>query len=443
MLASIKTQVNQFQQWLLSELDKQVGIGQRIIWRVFRIAYALGKDIASGQLTLRAMSLVYTTILSVVPLLALTFFLLKAFNVQERVAPMLQQFFEPMGAKGMEIYQNVMQFVENMNVGLLGGIGLAMLLYTVLSLIHKIEEALNMIWFAPGPRSMVRRFSNYLSAVFLGPLVMMLAVSVTAATKNLEFIQFLIEMEPFGSVYLFLTKLIPYLTVIMGFFFFYLLIPNAKVRVSSAAVGAIVAGVAWQMMSLAFTAFVVSSTRYDAVYSGFAVGIVLMIWLYLNWLILLLGASIAFYFQKGNYVCQYKDAHASPELAEALALNIMMDVGKAYDEQSPPISQEMVESIPHVPGVMCRQIVDRLIASGLLLRVGEEGEQLGPARSTDKIMLEDIYRAVREDTFEMQKRLVLHDAVAANLKSAQQGLNAALEQKSLRSMIEGNTRHES
>lgn len=436
MFEFINTQKIRLENWLLSELSDGAAPLQATLWRLLRICYAVGRDIALGKLTLRAMGLVYTTILSVVPLLALTFSLLKTFNVQARFEPMLRQFFEPMGEKGMEIHQNVLQFVENMNVGVLGAIGLAVLFYTVMSLIHKIEEALNMIWYAPGPRSMARRFSNYLSAIFLGPLVMMLAVSLTAASRHLPFVNSLLSIEPFGTLFLLLAKLTPFFAIILGFFFFYLLMPNARVRPLSALMGALVAGVVWQLMSLAFTSFVVSSTRYDAVYSGFAVGIVLLIWLYLNWLILLIGSSIAFYFQHGNYITRHHNVELSPELSEQLALKVMVAAARAYENNQTPLSQNDIESIPFIPGILTRKVIDRLIEARLLLLVGEDSEHLAPARSTDRISLADIYRAVRADQYDLHRHLQVSDAVRQRSETLNESLYQELEKTSLRSLSE-------
>ncbi len=435
MLESLNTQKSRIENWLLSEYAGPPKSLNKVAWQTLRIAYAVLKDIAQGDITLRAMSLVYTTILSVVPLLALSFSLLALFNVQDQFTPMLYQFFEPMGEKGLEIYENVLQFVSNLKVGVLGAVGLVMLLYTVLSLIKKIEEALNSIWYAPGPRSLARRFSNYLSALFLGPIVVMMAVSLTAATSSLGVVQTLADIEPFGSLILILTKLAPLFTIVMGFFFFYLLMPNAQVKISSALIGASVSGLAWQVMSLAFARFVVSSTQYDAVYSGFAVGIVLLIWLYMNWLILLLGSSIAFYYQHGNYVTKHDKVEATPELAEELAVKVMMDVARAYDIKQEPLEQSVIEAIPFIPGILTRQVIDRLIDARLLLLVGDKCEQLAPARSTDMIFLSDIYKAIRSDRYELHQHLNVDSALRDQTQQVNELIDQAMGKVTLRSMV--------
>lgn len=434
MLMAVKTHKEKLESWLLAPEQNTQVWPLRVLWRVLRIAYAIARDIMAGAVTLRAMSLVYTTILSVVPLLALSVTMLKAFNFQDRVGPMLYDFFEPMGEKGLEIHSNVMQFVDNMKVGVLGAVGLAMLLFTVMSLIQKIEEAFNTIWHAPTSRSMAQRFSNYLSAVFLGPIIAALAVSLTAATMSLSLVQDLAAIEPFGSLIYALSKAAPFAVTVFGFFLFYLLMPNAKVHIKSAMVGALVSGVSWQMMSVAFAKFVVGSTQYDAVYSGFAVGIVLLIWLYANWLILLLGSSIAFYHQNGHYVTRFRDEDMAPELREAIALKVMYEVADRYDNSDSAISSEDVERVAGVPGTMIRKVVSELIQAGLLCLAGDKSEHLVPARSTDMITLEQVYQAVRHDHRDLLERVPLSEQVQGHRQAVNESLQAQLSNVTIREL---------
>jgi membrane protein len=140
-----------------------------------RLAIVLVRDLAQGQLTLRAMSLVYTTLLSIVPLLALSFSVLKAFGVHNQAEPMLRKFLAPLGEKGEEVSHQIIGFIQNMNVGVLGSVGLALLLYTSVSLIQKIEESFNHIWHISHARNLGERFSRYLSVLLVGPILLFLA----------------------------------------------------------------------------------------------------------------------------------------------------------------------------------------------------------------------------------------------------------------------------
>jgi hypothetical protein len=166
--------------------------------RLARLAIVLFRDLAYGQLTLWAMSLVYTTLLSFVPLLALSFSVLKAFGVHNQIEPMLERLLAPLGASADEISPRIIEFVDHTNVGVLGSAGLALLLYTVVSLVQKIEESFNFIWHIAEPRSITERFSLYLSALLVGPILIFAAVGITAATLNIEVVREVLALEPIG-----------------------------------------------------------------------------------------------------------------------------------------------------------------------------------------------------------------------------------------------------
>ncbi|MFT7374222.1 MAG: membrane protein, partial [Oleiphilaceae bacterium] len=325
-MSKLQEKISALESWVLDPPDKTLTKSGLVLRRILRIAFAVIRDLINGQLSLYAMSLVYTTILSIVPLLALSFSVLKAFNYQDNFTPLLYSILEPMGDKGQEIYQSILGFVDNIKVGVLGIVGFVLLFYTAISLVQKIERAFNTIWLAPQLRSIGDRFSQYLSVILVGPVLIVAAISVTASTMNSSLVHTLAAIEPFGSLIIVLTKLTPFLMIIGAFTFFYTMMPNTKVKFTSALWGGVIGGCAWQASSLIFTAFVVNSTKYDAIYSGFAVGILLLIWLYMNWLILLLGSSIAFYHQHGNNITRSSEFEASPVLLEKVGLEVMVHI---------------------------------------------------------------------------------------------------------------------
>jgi len=426
---------NSLESWLLDPPKAILNPVINVLRTFVRILFAVGRDMASGQLNLHAMSLVYTTILSIVPMLALSFSILKAFNVQDQFTPMLYSFLEPMGEKGIEIHNNVLAFVDNMKVGMLGAVGLVMLLYTVISLIQKIERAFNTIWFAPQLRSIGERFSHYLSVILIGPVLIVTAISLTASTMNSDLVQSIVAIEPFGSAVIFLTKLMPFLMIIFAFTFFYVMMPNARVNFRSALFGGVLSGCSWQASSLVFTSFVVNSTKYDAIYSGFAVGILLLIWLYMNWLILLLGSSIAFYHQHGNHITRNYKLEACPELLEKTGLDIMRYIALRYDSNSEPVKQTEIEGRNGIPAILSRAIIDKLLANNLLLIAGEKSDQLVPAHSTDQISVATIFKALRQDKSKLQLSVQTSPSVDVLIEKAHSDLYQSVEHVSLRDLI--------
>ena len=215
---------------------------QRWLVVCVRLGHLFFNELTTGLLTLQAMSLVYTTLLSIVPVIAVSFSILKAFGVHNQVEPMLLHFVAPMGEQGAEVVARILVYVENLKVGVLGALGLAMLLYTVISLIHKVEKALNTIWRTQGNRSLARRFSDYLSIVIVGPVLIFTALGITASAMHTPWVQSLIQYEPFGTVLILSQQLLPFVLVVAAFGFIYMLVPNAHVRPAAALVGALVGG---------------------------------------------------------------------------------------------------------------------------------------------------------------------------------------------------------
>ncbi|MEH6355116.1 MAG: YihY/virulence factor BrkB family protein [Marinobacter sp.] len=385
------------EKWILANPNPPHSWPWTWLYKTGRSLYALIRDFIGGQLTLHAMSLVYTTLLSIVPLLALSFSVLKALGVHQKMEPFLYQFFQPLGPDGIEMAERILGFVDNMKVGVLGSVGLAILVYTVVSLVQKIERSFNMIWRVPQMRSLAQRFSNYLSVIMVGPLLMVSAIGISATIFSSAFVQTLIEIEPFGSVILLISRFTPFFLVVGAFTFVYVFIPNTRVKVRYAFMAGLIAGVSWQAAGMLFASFVAGSAKYAAIYSSFAIGIIMLIWIYLNWMILLLGASLSFYLQNPGSVAKRHQVQLAPELQEHVALALMWMVAKPFHEGRPAPRQEVVEYELRVPGEVTRNVSDKLIRAKLLTLAGSQGDCLHPARSLERISVGDVLKAVRND----------------------------------------------
>src|SRR5262245_8884775 len=275
----------------------EAGYLLQMLLRVLRLVYAVLRDAVEGQLTLRAMSLVYTTLLSVVPLIALCFSVLKGFGVHPEIEPLLENLLLPLGDKGAELAAQIVLFVDRVRVDVLGVVGLVFLILTVLSLIQKVEEACNYVWHVDRARSLARRMSEYLSILLVGPVLMVAALAMIASIASSSIVGRISTITPFGATLVMMGRLGPFLLVILAFSFAYGFVPNTRVQLSSALAGRVTAGILWTITGKLFASFVATSAQYSAIYSGFAIGVVALIWVYLSWLILLLGADVAFYHQ--------------------------------------------------------------------------------------------------------------------------------------------------
>ncbi len=369
---------------------------QRKLVMTLRITYAAGRDLFAGQLTLQAMSLVYTTLLSLVPLIAVSFSVLKGFGVHNQVEPFLLGVLEPLGERKLEIASRIIGFVDNVRVGVLGGLGLGLLIYTVISLIQKIEQAFNYAWRVHSPRPLAERFSKYLSVIVIGPLLVFSALGTTASVMSMAFIQRMRDIEAVGLVVDTGTKMLPYVLIIAAFAFVYVFVPNTRVRLRSALVGALVAGVLWQTVGWGFASFVVASTNFTAIYSGFAILVVFMIWLYLAWVILLIGASIAFYHQHPEHLAsRRRELQLSARLKERLALVAAYLIGRGYLEQETLLSAEQLARKAGVPQAPMESILGALRRGGVLTLTQDDPPRYVPARALEAISLKSLLDTVR------------------------------------------------
>jgi membrane protein len=384
---------------LVWEADlRQLQGPQRVAIFVARILHMLFRELLGGQLNLRAMSLVYTTLLSVVPLLAVSFSVLKGFDVHSRFEPAIYDFFSPLGPKGAEITDKIFEFVDNTRAGVLGSLGFALLIYTVIALLQKVEAAFNFVWQVDRLRSFAQRFSNYLSVILVGPVLVFSALGLSASIMNTSLAQQLVAIEPLGTLVVYSGRLVPYVLICLAFTFVYMFIPNTRVRLRAALVGGVIAGVLWETTGWAFAMFVATSSKYAAIYSSFAILILLLIWLYLNWLILLVGSQVAFYVQYPKYMTLHRVRFViSNRLRERLALQLMYLVGYNHYHNLPTWSVDGLVDRLDMPGQPVQRVLNALVKAGYLIEVPGEGTPAYlPAHDIETMRLADLLAAVRQ-----------------------------------------------
>ncbi len=387
---------NQMDKLVWGEGLQQYGLPGRILTAVLRNLYAVLRDIVSGQLTLRSMSLVYTTLLSIVPLIAFSFSVLKGLGVHKELEKRLYTILEPLGDKGVEITDQLMTLVNNVNGSVLGGIGLAFFIYTAISMVQKIEESFNYVWYVTKPRSFARRFTEYMLVLLIGPVVIVIALGMITSLQNDSIVQTLVENNVLGPVFVATSKLTPYVLVTGVFTFLYMYMPNTRVRFRSALVGGVAGGFLWATVGVVFAAFLANSAQAQAIYASFAIAITTLIWLYLNWLILLIGAQLAFYFQNPAYLrIGRREPRLSNAMRERLALNVMLIVGSAFRDPDKTINLAMLSEKLRIPSITVAPITNALENRALLTT--NEKEELLPGREMSRILLVDILDVVRVD----------------------------------------------
>ena len=350
-----------------NQLTKAGPIGVVVVV-VLRYLYAMLRDFFSGQLTMRAMSLVYTTLLSIVPLLAFSFAILKGFGVFNQLEPYLNTLLAPLGEQGEQITKQILALVENVKGSVLGGVGLAFFLYTAITAVQKVEESLNYVWYVSKSRSFDRRFTEYLIVLLIGPLAMVTAIGMITSIQSNTVVQYLLNNDALGPIFVVGGKFVPYLLISAVFTFLYVFMPNTKVNFKSALVGGVVCGFMWATISAIFTTFVLFASRTQQIYAGFAVAITALIWLYLNWLVLLVGAQLAFYHQRPAFLrIGRQEPKLSNSMRERATLDIMFLVGQAFRTPDRSITSSEISSKLLIPSIALAPVAGALESAGLLL----------------------------------------------------------------------------
>ena len=369
------------------------------------LAIALFDDMHQGSITLRAMGLVYTTLLSLVPLLALSFSVLKGFGIHNLMEPFLLRLLTPLGDKATELTHQVLGFVDNVQVGVLGFAGLAILLYTVISLMEKVEEAFNHVWRVKYPRSLLSQFRDYLSLVLVGPILIFSALGLWSYLSHLEVVQSIANIEPFGQILSVLVQSSPTLLIVLAFTFLYLFMPNTRVKPWAAFGGAFFAGITWQVAGWLFAAFVVSSGQQTAIYSIFASLFLFMLWLYVGWIIVLTGARLAYYFQYPDAVhLPQQPLEASLQTRELLATAILREVGQRFLNKQEPASLGDLHRVVPVPRFLLENALEDLVSYAILSRDDEFPCHYLLRVTPEKLTIADIHRCFWQGNEKQRKQ---------------------------------------
>jgi membrane protein len=436
MFSTLKAQLDTF---LWQTRVRDVGPLYGFAIRTARIIYAVIRDISGGLPSLRAMSLVYTTLISLVPLLAVSFSVLKGFGVHNQLEPALVNLLEPLGEKGLQLSQQIIEFVDQVKVGVLGSIGLLVLVFTVLSLVKKIESAFNYTWRITITRSLSQRFSSYLSVILIGPLLLFTATGLKASFNSSSIINSILSIEPFGTIILFVANAMPFILTIASFTLMYILIPNTRVKFKSALVGAFTTAICWKVTGTIFAAFIVDSTNYTAIYSGFAILIIFMIWIYINWLVILAGASVSYYHQHPDRISNKSQIiRLSCRLREKLALTIMQMIGHSFHHNEKPWTVRKLAKKTTISEPALQLVISALVEHKLLTACGRETPNYIPGQSLENIslaMILDAARSAEEHPSLRPEDVETVDQVNETISQLNTAINDSVNNRSLRDLI--------
>jgi membrane protein len=365
--------------------------GKSFLIRLIRIVVLSWRGFDENKCKFRASALTLFTLLSIVPVLAVMFGIAKGFNLQERVAAQVLERLKGQEEVANRIITFANALLDKASGGLVAGIGIAILLWTIIGLLSNIESSFNLIWGVVKPRSFGRKFSDYLAMMLLCPILLGIAASATAfASDQIRIVIDKISLlQKLGPVFWLLLKLLPYCTIWIAFTFVFIFMPNTKVKFRSALIAGIVAGTIFQVVQWAYLNFQFLIAKKYTVYGSFAALPLFLIWLQTSWLIVLFGAEVSFAHQNvETYEFEPDCLTASQSFKTLLSLVIAQRLIKRFCQGVKPINASALSHELEIPVRLVRQILYEMSESGVVSEVkNSEDKELAyqPAIDVDKI----------------------------------------------------------
>lgn len=369
----------------------------RFLLRSARISYAVIRDLGEGQLSLRAMGLVYYTVISMIPLLALTFSVLKGLGAHNAMEPALLNVLAPLGERSIEVTSNIIGFVDNVRVDVLSVISLGVLLYTVLAMMQRIEYTFNYIWTVRQARTLANRISEYLFAIIVSPLLIFISVGITSYVNTNVFARYLETLNAGAGFLQVIGFVTPFLFMSLAFAFAYSFIPNTRVRFSSAFVGGIMTTIIWKIMGWIFQSFFVTSTTNAIVYLAFFTVILVMVFIYLGWLVLLIGSSIAFYHQYPDKA-RFGRLKLQPSIREQeeLCLDVAYLIISRFQLRLSPWSSEALSAHLHVNQNRVMDVLALLLDTDFIRPTDEDPPHYLPTKAVTDVSMTSLLFQIRK-----------------------------------------------
>lgn len=380
----------------------QVSLAEQPAWRRFlarqlQLWVLVGREFNANRCLLHAAALAFASLLAVVPLLALMFAVLKSFGVQNHLQPLLLPY---LAAGSESVAAAMIEYINNTSVGQLGAVGLVLLIFSVLSLLARVENAFNTIWGVEETRSVARRFTSYFSVVTIGPVFVVAAISMTGSLESQTLLAWLFDMALVGTVLIVLLSVLPFVVMWLVFAGLYMFIPNTRVTPRAALIGGVFGGTLWQLSQWAYVDFQVGVARYNAIYGTLAALPVFMIWLFLAWSIVLLGLVMTFAVQNLRSIRRdLRGGRVSVAGRTRVTLVVLLRLARSFHHgEAPPSAEELVADL-EIPPRLLLEILDLLQRLGLVIEVSAGGDSNTylPAREPATMLLLDVLGSIASD----------------------------------------------
>lgn len=389
---------------------KELSPLKAILLRYLRILILAGLGFWKDQCQKNASMLTYYSLLNVVPLIAVAFGIAKGFGLEKIIEKQILQIATKANWQAETTEQLILfsrSMLEHVKGGVIAGVGVLMLFWTVISILGKIESSLNTIWDIQKTRSLIRKFTDYITLVVFAPILFVISSSATVlvASHVKAIMNKIALLGVFSSLILFLLNLLPYVSIWVLLTLLYIVLPNTKVPIRSGLLGALAAGTVFQIVQWIYIKFQIGITKYGAIYGSFAALPLFLIWLQMSWMIILFGAEIAHaneHYETFGFHPDY--SRISPSSKKLLILRIYhLLVGK-FARGEPPLALKQISNTLQIPLRLVRQLLNELLEAGLIVEVSkrrDEESAFQPAKTIEGITIKNVLEVYeqRGDSF--------------------------------------------
>lgn len=367
--------------------------------KCLRIIILASRNFVKDECQKTASVLTYYTMLNVVPVFAVVFGIAKGFGLEKLVNQQILQIAEK-GNWQPDLTNQILKFahslLEKVNGGLIAGIGVILLLWTVISIVGKIEESFNRIWEIRKSRTLARKFTDYFSMMFLAPVLLAISSSATVlvASQMEAFSKKMAFLGMVGPLILFLLNFLPYVSIWILLTMIYLIMPNDRIPLRSGILGGVAAGTTYQVIQWIYIKFQIGVASYNAIYGSFAAIPLFLVWVQMSWMILLLGAEIAHasdHYETFGFDPDFsRISHSSKKF---LAVRIVHLLIKNFSLGERPLSAKQIASALEIPVRLVQQLLDDLARTGLVIETAARKNNeitFQPGRTIENITLKHV-----------------------------------------------------
>ncbi len=385
--------------WRLGQHASPIKAG---LIKCVKIAWLSAQGFSRDLCQLRASALTLYSLLSIVPVIAMLFGIAKGFGFEKILTERLIAQVPHQETMVLQIINFAQHLLESAKGGVVAGIGMIVLLWTIISLIGNIEASFNYIWKVPKGRSLSRKYSDYLSLMLLSPVILIAAnsISVLLSTEITWLITF-IGLPEFGTLLVIKALgLLPLLLMIGLFAFIFIFMPNHKIHFGAGLIAGVVTGILYALLQWAYVFLQIGVSSYNAIYGSFAAIPLFVVWLQAAWMMVLFGCEIAFHLQYyDNYQHNSRFSNLSFSLQKIIALQVMHLLITHFGHCNKPLTADEIAAKLALPIAVVQTSLLKLTACHLLVEFNipeEEDDVYQPAVDPNQLTIAFVTNALEE-----------------------------------------------